>query len=255
MERRTIMSTAAASISWLGALGWLAAIAVVGFLAAWVLTTRLGVRRTPYIAALTLLTGALTFGYLAWSDTSLESFATNQWGWGLVGAAVTGAILAVLSRHQPSGLRPHGSRLAATLGWEAVVYGTAEGLLLSVLPVLVTWQAFTAYGWPSGIGRSLVAGTAAMAASLVVIVIHHLGYRGFHDPAALAPVMIGCGLLSLAYLLTASPLAAVGGHILLHTALNLRGTEMPPYATGGAHIVPLGRQRPAAKTAALVERR
>jgi hypothetical protein len=88
-----------------------------------------------------------------------------------------------------------------------------------------------------------------MLASLVVIVVHHLGYRGFHNRAALVPVMVGCGLLSLAYLLTASPLSAVGGHILLHTALARRGTEMPPYATGGAHVVPLGRQRPAAKPA------
>ena len=238
------MATAATSISWLGALGWLSAIAAASFLVAWVLTSLLGVRRTPYIAALALLTGGLTFGYLAWSDTSLGSFATDHWGWGLAGAAVAGAILARLSRHQPGGPRPHGSRLAATLAWEGVVYGAAEGLLLSVLPVLVTWQAFAAHGWTSGTGRALVAGTAAMGASLAVIVIHHLGYRGFHSRAALPPVMVGCGLLSLAYLLTASPLAAVGGHILLHTALTLRGTELPPFATGGAHIAPLGHQRP-----------
>jgi hypothetical protein len=252
MERRSIMPTADTSISWPGAFGWLAAIAAASFLVAWVLTSRLGVRRTPYIGALALVTGGLAWGYLTWSDTDLASFATNRWGWGLVGAAVAGAILAGLSRHQPRGPRSQGGRLTATLVWEGVVYGSTEGLLLSVLPVLVTWQAFAAHGWTSGPGRSLVAGTAAMAASLAVIVIHHLGYHGFHTPAALAPVMVGCGLLSLAYLLTASPLAAVGGHILLHTALNLRGTEMPPYATGGAHIVPFGQQRPAAKTATTV---
>jgi len=249
MKWRTIMPTTATSISWLGALGWLSAIAAASFLVAWVLTSRLGVRRTPYILALALLTGGLTWGYLAWSDTSLSGFATNHWGWGLLGAAVAGAILAVLSRHQPSGPRPRGGRLAATLAWEGVFYGTTEGLLLSVLPVLVTWQAFAAHGWTSGTGKPLVAGTGAMAASLAVIVLHHLGYRGFHTPAALAPVMVGCGLLSLAYLLTVSPLAVLGGHILLHTALTLRGTEMPPYATGGAHVVPLGRQRPTAKPA------
>jgi MFS family permease len=243
-KRRISMPTTDASISWLGALGWLAAIIATSFLVAWALTTLLGVRRTPYIAALALLTGSLTVGYLAWSDTSLTGFATNRWGWGLVGAAVTGAILARLSRHQPHGPRPKGRRLAASLAWEGVVYGTAEGLLLSVLPVLATWQAFAAHGWTSGLGRALVAGIVAMAASLAVIVIHHLGYRGFHTRAALPPVMVGCGLLSLAYLLTASPLAAVGGHILLHTALTLRGTELPPYATGGAHIAPLGHQRP-----------
>jgi hypothetical protein len=238
------MPTAATSISWLGALGWLTAIGATGFLVAWVLTTRLSLRRTPYIAALVLLTGACTWGYLAWSDTSLGGFLTNRWGWGLVGAAVTGAILARLSRHQPGGPRPSGRRLAATLGWEAVVYGTAEGLLLSVLPVLIVWQGFAAHGWTSGTAKSLAAGTAAMGASLAVIVIHHLGYRGFHTPAVLATVMVGCGLLSLAFLLTASPLAAVGGHIILHTAANLRGTELPPYATGVAPMIPLGHQRP-----------
>jgi hypothetical protein len=246
------MPTATTAISWLGALGWLSAIAAASFLVAWVLTSRLGVRRTPYILALALVTGGLTWGYLTWSDTSLGSFATNRWGWGLVGAAVAGALLVRLSRHQPRGPRPRGWRLAATLAWEGVVYGSTEGLLLSVLPALVTWQAIAAHGWTSGIGRSLAAGTAAMGASLTVIVIHHLGYRGFHNRVALGPVMVGCGLLSLAYLLTASPLAAVGGHILLHTALNLRGTEMPPYATEGAHIVPLGQQRPAATTATSV---
>ena len=243
------MPTADTSISWLGSLGWLLVITAAGFLVTWVLTSRLSMPRSSYIPALALLTGGLTFGYLAWSDTNLGSFATNHWGWGLLGAVVTGAILAVLSRRQPGGPRPGGWRLAATLAWEAVVYGTAEGLLLSVLPVLVTWQGFAAHGWTSGTGKPLVAGTAAMAASLAVIVIHHLGYRGFHNPAVLATVMVGCGPLSLAYLLTASPLAAVGGHILLHAAANLRGTKLPPYASGGAHIVPLGQQRPAATTA------
>jgi hypothetical protein len=42
---------------------------------------------------------------------------------------------------------------------------------------------------------------------------------------------------SLAWLLTASPLAALGGHILLHTAANLCGTELP-YASGVAPMVP-----------------
>jgi hypothetical protein len=156
------MATATASISWLGALGWLSAIAAASFLVAWVLTSRLGVRRTPYIGILALVTGGLAIGYLAWSDTDLADFVTSHWGWGLLGAAVTGALLARLSRHQPGGPRPQGWRLAAALAWEGVVYGSTEGLLLSVLPVLVTWQAFAAHGWTSGTGRALVAGIAAM---------------------------------------------------------------------------------------------
>jgi hypothetical protein len=241
------MATATASISWLGALGWLSAIAAASFLVTWVLTSRLGVRRTPYIGILALVTGGLAIGYLAWSDTDLADFVTSHWGWGLVGAAVTGTILATMMRDQPGGPRPHGWPLAGTLAWEGIVYGTAEGLLLSVLPVLVTWQAFAAHDWTSGTGRVLVAGTAAMLASLTVIVIHHLGYRGFGDPALLGTVMVGCGLLSLAYLLTASPLAAVGGHIIMHMAANLHGVELVPYPTGVVSVVPIGRRPPRAK--------
>jgi hypothetical protein len=77
-----------ASISWLGSLGWLLVITAAGFLVTWLLTNRLGMRRIPYIAALALLTGGLTWGYLSWSDTDLSGFLTNRWGWGLVGAAV-----------------------------------------------------------------------------------------------------------------------------------------------------------------------
>jgi hypothetical protein len=61
MKRRSIMSTSLQSISWLGALGLLSVIAAASFLVAWVLTNRLGVCRTPYIAALALVTGGLTW--------------------------------------------------------------------------------------------------------------------------------------------------------------------------------------------------
>ena len=119
--------------------------------------------------------GGLTWGYLAWSDTSAARFLTDHWGWGAIGAAVTGTILAAMMRAQPGGARPHGERLAGTLLWEGVVYGSAEGMLLSVLPVLVTWQALGTVGWTSGTGKVLVAGTAATLASLAMIAIHHLG--------------------------------------------------------------------------------
>ena len=227
-----------------GALGWLAAIAAAGFLVAWVLTSRLGMRRTPYIAVLALVTGGLTWGYLAWSDTNLTSFATDRWGWGLVGAAVAGAILALVpspaARPPPPGVAPDGRpglgrrRLRHCRGGMccgAAGAGRLAGLRRPRLDQL---------GRPvAGCRDRRHGGT-----SLAVIVVHHLGYRGFHTRAALGPVLVGCGLLSLAYLLMASPLAAVGGHIVLHTALVLRGIEMPPYATGGSPIVPLGHQRP-----------
>ena len=42
--------------------------------------------------------------------------------------------------------RPEGLHLVGAVLWEGVVYGIDEGLLLSVLPVLMTWQALSALG-------------------------------------------------------------------------------------------------------------
>jgi hypothetical protein len=214
------------TIAWGGALLWLLGIAAAAFLVSWVLTDRLHLRRASYVGALAALTAALTAGYLAWSGAG-PAFWTTRWPWGLLGAAVVGALLARLVSRLPAAHPPAGVRGVAA-AWEGVVYGTAEGLLLSVLPVVVTWQLLAALGWTSG-WHAVVAAAAALAASAAVIVVHHLGYREFRGPAMRSP-LVGCMPLSLAYLATASPIAAIGGHIIIHLAMLRRGIELPPHA-------------------------
>jgi hypothetical protein len=214
------------TIAWAGALLWLLGIATAAFLVSWVLTDRLHLRRTPYVGALAALAAALTAGYLAWSGAGTALW-TTRWAWGLLGAAVVGALLARLVWRLPAAHAPSGvSGVAAA--WQGVVYGTAEGLLLSVLPVVVTWQLFAALGWTSG-WHAVVAAAAALAASAAVIVVHHLGYREFRGPAMRSP-LVGCLPLSLASLVTASPISAIGGHIIIHLAMLRRGIELPPHA-------------------------
>ncbi len=92
-------------------------------------------------------------------------------------------------------------------------------------------ELFGALGWTSG-WHAVVAAAAALAASAGVIVVHHLGYREFRGPAMRSP-LVGCMPLSLAYLATASPIAAIGGHIIIHLAMLRRGIELPPHAPSG----------------------
>jgi hypothetical protein len=217
------------TITWAGALLWLLVIATAAFLVSWLLTDRLHLRRTLYVAALAALTAALTAGYLTWSGAG-PAFWTTRWAWGLLGAALVGALLARLVSRLPAAHPPARVRGVAA-AWEGVVYGTAEGLLLSVLPVVVTWQLSAALGWTSG-WQAVVAAAAALAASAGVIVVHHLGYREFRGPAMRSP-LVGCLPLSLAYLVTASPLAAIGGHIIIHLAMLRRGIELPPHGRPG----------------------
>jgi hypothetical protein len=130
--------------------------------------------------------------------------------------------------------------------WEGLLYGAAEGLLLSALPVLVAWQSFHLLGWTKTTAGAVGAGGLAIAASAAVIWIHHLGYREFRSNRAILLPVLACGLLSLAYLLTRSPIAPAGGHVLLHVGMELRGVAMPPYSQGLAAPGPKPRLRAAA---------
>ena len=213
------------TIDWGGALLWLGGIAGGAFLISWVLTDLLRVRRVAYVAALALVTGGLTAGYVAWSGSG-AGFWVDGWAWGLLGAVLAGTLLALMVSRVPGAREARQAGAAASL-WEGLVYGSAEGLLLSVLPVVATWQLLLVLGWTSG-----WRGVAAVAASAMVIAVHHLGYREYRGRRIVSPI-IACTVLSIASLLTASPIAAMGGHIVLHLAMLRRGMELPPHAGPG----------------------
>ena len=212
-------------VSWTAGLLWLAGIATSGFLVSWILSDVRPTKRVLYIPVLALVSGALTAGYLLWSDAG-TAFWTNRWGYGIVGAVLAGGLLnALLNRRIPH-VTPH-AITARTLGWDGLVYGAAEGLLLSVLPVVVTWQMLSSNGWSSG-WRSIAAGALALVASVAVIVIHHLGYPDFRG-AKMSQAVLGCGILSIAYLLTASVIAPIVAHAVLHMVIVRKGMELPPH--------------------------
>jgi hypothetical protein len=100
---------------------------------------------------------------------------------------------------------------------------------LSVLPVVVAYQMFFSNGWDSG-WSLFAAATLALAASIVVIIVHHLGYPDFRaSRVKMGQAILGCGVLSLAYLLTASVIAPIGAHAALHVAITRFGMELPPH--------------------------
>jgi hypothetical protein len=180
-------------VPWEESLIWLAVLAVVSFLVTWVSADKLRMRRTPYIAVLTVVTAAMTAGYLAWVDVSVTSVLTTHWAWGLIAAPLCGAFLIIGMTKLPVAQRLTGRRLRLALLWEAVVYGTTEGVLLSALPVLMTWQMIHSLGWP-GTGGAIARWT-----------------------------------LPAGYLVTASPIAPTLAHVLSHATSLVHGAELPPH--------------------------
>jgi hypothetical protein len=211
---------------------WLVALVAVSYLVTWITTDRLGMRRTPYIGVLAAVTAALAVGYVAWLGVDVGELLTTRWVWGLIAAPVAGTFLALAIRRLPGGRRLTGPRFAVALAWEGVVYGVTEGVLLSVLPVLMTWQMIHSLGW-SGVGGAIARWTLPIAASIAVIVIHHLGYWEYRN-RLLRPIAVGCGLMSVAYLVTASPIAPTLAHVISHAASLWHGSQLPPHAHGAA---------------------
>lgn len=225
----------------IGAVAWFGGIAAASFLVSWILSDVVKVSRSQYVGLLAILTAGLTAGYLLWSDQGV-TFWTHNWAWGLLGASVTGAFLALqIGRVPMPGVSAHGVGGRAGL-WEGVVYGAVEGLLLSALPVLIVWQGLAALEWTGWLG--IGAAAAALAASAVVIVVHHLGYREYRNRSVARPLM-ACLALSLGYLVTASPITALGGHVVLHLAMLRRGMELPPHTADAARKLPEREREPA----------
>jgi len=220
-----------------GTFGWneaaaaYAVVLVASFLVTRVVTDLMRVPRAVYVAVLAVT--ALTLGafYLVRSGTSITELVASGWGWGLVAGLIAAAIAVPLVRRLP--LHPHreGVPLAASLLWEGLVYGIAEAIVLATLPVLALWHAATAAGWTDGGWGKAGAGATAIVGSLLVILVHHLGYAEFRTAASrpkLGGALVTCGLQALAFLLTGNVLAPVVAHIALHGQMIFRGVELPP---------------------------
>jgi len=219
------------SFGWQEAMGAYLIVLVAAFAVTWLVTDVLGIGRTLYVGVLTLVVVGLGAWYLTWSGTSFADIAGSNLVWGVVAGLASAAAMTPLVRRMPKGLPTYGLLRVERFAWEDVVYGIDEALLLAVYPVLTIWQATVAAGWTDANVGKMVAGGLAIGGSLLVILVHHLGYAEFRDRAArpkLLGALLTCGLQALAFLVTGTLLAPVIAHVALHLEFTLRGTELPP---------------------------
>jgi hypothetical protein len=244
------MPTVEASFGWQEAATMLTIIVVTAFLVTWIVTDVLHVSRTPYVAILSAVVAGLSALYLGWSGASLADLLTKHWAWAVVAGLAAAGVVGLMLRRVPSPPRAERRISGGQFVWEGVVYGTAEALLLATLPVLAAWGIVDDLGWTDGTVGTAAAGAVAILASLVVITVHHLGYREFRGRASrriLAMTIASCGLQALAFLVTGNVLAPIVAHIILHWQLIIRGLEMPPsrHPIDLRLVVPSGDDQPA----------
>jgi hypothetical protein len=211
---------------------WVLAAGMLGFVIAAVFAGQLHLARSLYLVVYVVFVSAFLYSYIRWSGINVAGWFRHHWLWGVIAAILAGAFVVVNVWSQPASPSPQGWELVFDLLWLGVVYGTADALLLSVLPVLATWQALSMLGWTKQWYGKVLVGIVAEAASMLVTALYHLGYPEFQGPQVVFP-LIGNSVMSLAYLLTMNPLGAILSHIAMHIAAVLHGInttfQLPPH--------------------------
>jgi hypothetical protein len=219
-------------MAWYLYLAWVVAAGLLGFFVAAVFSRWLHMPRSWYLLPYVIVTSAFAGLYFQWSQTPLLDLFQNNLIWGIVGAIVIGMFVVKNVLSQPASSHPGGGRLAWDVIWLGGVYGFMDALLLSVIPVLATWQALSELGWTTVWTGQIVAGIVCLVASLLVTGAYHRGYAEYAGKRVIAPI-IGNGVMSLGYVITANPIAAIASHMAMHVAGVMHGPEttaqLPPH--------------------------
>ena len=220
------------SMNWYFHLVWILGAAVLGFAVTAILAGKLRLRRNVFLVPYVGLAVVFVAGYARWSQLDLEDLVGRNWPWGLLGAAVLSVLLVKNVQSQPASPRSTGAQLGFDVLWQGVAYGAVDAVLLSVLPVVAAWQAFSLLGWTTDWPGRLAVGGLAFVASLVVTFAYHWGYPEYHGPH-MKSALLGNGMMTLGYLLTMNPIAALVSHAAMHVAGVLHGPEktaqLPPH--------------------------
>ena len=206
--------------------------ALLAFALPFVLTDLVTIERDLYYGIYAGAVFALFALWLRSAGRPVRHVLTRNWRAGVALAVLFGGVMVAVALKEGATSRPHGWTFVGALLWRGVVYGLADGLLLSTFPILVVFAAFGARRTKRG---AVGIGTLALAASLAFTAVYHLGYADFRGSKLRKPVA-GDVLWSAPTLLTLNPVGAPLAHAALHVTAVAHAydtdTFLPPHAVG-----------------------
>lgn len=212
---------------------WVLAAAVLGFALAAIFAGIFHLPRAVYLIPYVASVALFSYAFLRWSGVSVVNLLRHNWIWGCVGGILLGIWTVGNILSQPASPRSEGFTFVGELLWVGIVYGLTDAMLLSVLPVLGTWQAFAAIDLTAHWWGKILAGLAAILFSLVVTVAYHLGYPECRVAGGLFGPILGNGAMTIGYVVTGNPIASALSHMSMHIAGVLQGPasvlQLPPH--------------------------
>jgi hypothetical protein len=211
---------------------WIICASILGFSIAAIFAGWFKLERNVYLLLYIPLVVIFFSAFIISNNFNVKELIFHNWYWGLLGAVIASAFVIKNVLSQPSSVRHKGLAFLSDIFWPGFAYGLCDALLLSILPILAIQLTFTEAGWMIEWTGKIGFAIMALTASFFVTAIYHLGYPEFRGKKVIWPV-IGNGVLSLAYLLTMNPLAAILPHIGMHIAAMIHGREttgqVPPH--------------------------
>jgi hypothetical protein len=213
-------------------LRWLVGGFALGFLVPFVFADRLGMQRDVYYG-LYIATVAVFFGLWARSTHQpLWAMMTRRWPLAVTLGVVCAGLLSVIVLQQSTTARPGGATLAAAVVWRGVLYGLADGLLLSSFPILAVFAAFAGTSMRRRMRGKLMIGVLALLASMALTGAYHAGYSDFRSGKVANP-LAGDVIWSAPTLVTLNPVGAPIAHAGMHVTAVLHSYHtdlfLPPH--------------------------
>jgi hypothetical protein len=203
------------------------------FLVPFLVADQLGLQRDVYYAVHVLFAVGLFAAWARDTGQSVREMAGRRWrlalGLGVVFALV-GALLAV--KAEDGSGHPSGIEFFGALIWRGVVYGAADGLLLSAFPILLAFAALKNSRLRRRPGGLIAVGAAAIVASLAMTAVYHVGYSDFRSDKLRRPVT-GDLVWSVPTLATLNPIGAPIAHVGMHVTAVVHNYDtdlfLPPH--------------------------
>jgi hypothetical protein len=212
---------------------WLVSGFAFAFLVPFVLADLLELPRDLYYAIYVVGVAAFFGLWVRTTGQSLGEMIRRRWVLALVlGLAVASLLTLIVLRTEDATARPGGLELIGAVMWRGIVYGLADGLLLSAFPILAVFAMFAGTKARKRILGTVVIGLAALVASLAMTAVYHVGYSDFRSEKLRKPVA-GDVIWSVPTLATLNPIGAPIAHAGLHTSAVLHSYEtdtfLPPH--------------------------
>jgi hypothetical protein len=213
------------SVHW----AWLAGSLAVAFALPFVLADVLELERDLYYGIYSFAVFGLVLAWARSTGYDLADAIRRRWPVAaFLGLAVAGLLALMVVRTEDATSRPEGLDLVAAVLWRGVLYGVADGLLLSAFPIVLVFAAFAGTRLNERFRGKLAIGLLAVLASFAMTAAYHAGYDDFRSGKIGRPLS-GSLVWGVPTLVTLNPIGAPIAHAGVHVTAVLHSYETDVY--------------------------